>query len=213
MKRFPLLIFDLDGTLIDSFPGILLGLNLALEDFDLAPVDLDWVYQHVGRGARRLVAAAAGNGVEPDELLMRFRQRYREVLLDNSPPLPGVDEALRRLALDHTLAIASNKPLGRVEDLVAHIGWKELMEVVAGPETVGAHKPEPKMIEHILCTAGYCAADTLLVGDMPVDVETGINAGIAVIGVTTGASSKESLLEAGCTAVLESITDLPRWIG
>ena len=160
-----------------------------------------------------MVAAAADNGVEPDDLLMRFRQRYREVLLENSPPFPGVDEALRHLALDHTLAIASNKPLGWVEDLIAHIGWKEMMSIVAGPETVGAHKPDPKMLKYILRATGHCAADTLLIGDMPVDAETGYNAGISVIGVTTGAASREDLLAAGCTEVLESVTDLARWTG
>lgn len=211
MHRYPLLIFDLDGTLVDSFPGITMGLNLALADFGLEPIDLDWVHRHVGRGARRLVAAAADDGVAPDELLARFNQRYSEVLLDSSPPLPGVDQTLRRLALDHTLAIASNKPLAWVEDLVTHIGWTELMAVVAGPETVGAHKPDPTMIEYILETTGYDPTDALLVGDMPIDAETGVNAGIPVVGVTTGAASRQTLVAAGCTTVLDSISDLNDW--
>ncbi len=213
MHPSPLLIFDLDGTLVDSFPGIVLGLNVALADFAMRPIDLDWVHRHVGRGARRLVAAAAGDEVSVDVLLARFKLRYREVLLDNSPPLPGVDEALRQLALTQTLAVASNKPLAWVDDLVAHLGWAELMAVVVGPETVGAHKPDPKMLEHILRATGNGSADALFVGDMPIDAETGINAGIAVVGVTTGAASREDLLKAGCTAVLESVVDLVGWTG
>ncbi len=211
MNPYPLLIFDLDGTLVDSFPGIVLGLNVALADFAIKPINLAWVQRHVGRGERRLVAAAAGEEVSVDELLARFRLRYHEVLLDNSPPLPGVDEALRKLSLNHTLAVASNKPLAWVDDLVAHFGWTELMAVVAGPETVGAHKPDPKMLEYILSETGHGAADTLFVGDMSVDAETGINAGISVVGVTTGAASEEELLQAGCTVVLESVVDLVGW--
>jgi len=213
MKLHPLLIFDLDGTLVDSLPGVVLGLNAALADVALKPIDLAWVHRNVGLGARRLVAAAAGDVVSVDELLPRFRLRYREVLLDNSPPFPGVDEALRQLSLSHVLAVASNKPLAWVEDLVAHFGWSELMAAVVGPETVGVYKPDPKMLEYILRETGHTEKDTFFIGDMPVDVETGINAGIPVVGVTTGAASSEDLRQAGCTVVLESINDLVRWIG
>jgi len=213
MHPYSLLIFDLDGTLVDSLPGVVLGLNAALADFALKPINLDWVHRNVGLGARRLVTAAAGDGVSVDELLARFRVRYREVLLDNSPPFPGVDETLRRLSQNHVLAVASNKPLAWVVDLVDHFGWTELMAAVVGPESVGAYKPDPKMLEHILRETGHSTKDTLFVGDMPVDAETGINAGIPVIGVTTGAASREDLLQAGCIAVLESVVDLVGWVG
>lgn len=207
MKKYPLLMFDLDGTLVDSFPGVMLGLNLALADFDLEPVDLAWIQKHVGHGAPKLVAAAS-NGVPTDKLMARFGQRYDEVVLDHSPPFPGVDDMLRCLAVNHTLAIASNKPRKWVEGLVAHHGWKELITVVASPETAGALKPDPKMIEHIVTRTGHSLSDSLLVGDMLVDVETGLNAGVPVVGVATGAVSKEALREAGCSEVLERVTDL-----
>ncbi len=212
MRRYPLIIFDLDGTLIDSLPGIVLGMNATLADFDIDPIDLDWVRRNVGHGVRPLLAAAAGSSVKTDELLVRFRRRYREVLLENSPPLPGVDATLRNLAHNHTLAIASNKPLAWVDDLVDHFGWRGLMAVVAGPELVDSHKPEPQMLEYILRETGFQAPDALFVGDMQVDGETGVNAGITTVGVTTGAASGEELLEAGCSVVLESVVDLECWI-
>ncbi len=213
MHRYPLLIFDLDGTLIDSFPAIELGLNLALAEFDLAPIDLEWIHRNVGRGAKKLVGAVQSNGIPPEKILNRFKQRFHEVHLENSPPFDGVNETLHRLAENHTLAIASNKPLVWVEELLGHHGWTALMTVIAGPETVDAHKPDPKMLRHILEATGYSSTDALFVGDMPVDAETGYNAGISVIGVTTGAASREDLLAAGCTEVLESVTDLARWTG
>ncbi|RLE35128.1 MAG: hypothetical protein DRJ61_03895 [Acidobacteria bacterium] len=209
MQRYPLLIFDLDGTLIDSFPAIKLGLNRALAEFGLAPIDLDWIHKNVGRGAKKLVGAIQSNGIPPETILSRFKQHFREVHLQNSPALPGVDETLRRLAENHSLAIASNKPLAWIEELLDHHGWNALMAAIAGPETVDAHKPDPKMLKYILESTGYGAGDALFVGDMPIDAETGINAGISVIGVTTGAASREDLLAAGCTEVLESITALP----
>jgi len=208
MQRYPLLIFDLDGTLIDSFPAIKLGLNRALAEFGLAPIDLDWIHKNVGRGAKKLVGAIQSNGIPPETILSRFKQHFREVHLQNSPPLPGVDKTLHRLAENHTLAIASNKPLAWIEELLDHHDWTSLMAVIAGPETVDSFKPDPKMLRHILESTGYGPTDALFVGDMPIDVETGHNAGIPVIGVTTGAASRETLLEAGCTEVLGSVTDL-----
>ncbi|MCD4749849.1 MAG: HAD-IA family hydrolase [Thermoanaerobaculales bacterium] len=210
MSHFRLIIFDLDGTLVDSFPGIRLGLNLALDEFGRPPVDLAWVRRHVGLGARRLIAAAAGDGVGTDDLMARFRHHYDEVLCENSPPFPGTEEVLRELARNHTLAVASNKPIHWVEKLVAHHGWMPLMAAVEGPERAGAHKPDPSMVAKILATTGYDTTEAILVGDMPVDAETGRRAGVSVIGISTGAATAETLREAGCLKVLENISELPR---
>ena len=82
------------------------------------------------------------------------------------------------------------------------------MAVVAGPESAGTLKPDPKFIDYILTQTGHSLSETLLIGDMLVDVETGYNAGVPVIGVATGAVSREDLLNAGCSEVLDSVTDL-----
>lgn len=213
MRTLPrLLIFDLDGTLVDSLPGIRLGLNRALVEFGGEERDLAWVRRHVGFGARHLIAAAAAGQINPEHLLQRFRNYYSEVLTKHSPPFPKVDATLRELARDFTLAVASNKPLPWVERLVAHLRWGELLAAVAGPETAGVHKPAPPMIEAVLMRVGASAQQTMLVGDMPVDAETGANAGIPVVGVTTGSATDEELRSAGCVAVLDGVPDLPAWL-
>jgi len=212
MKECRLIVFDLDGTLVDSFPGIRAGLNLALSDLGLPHRDLAWVRRHVGRGASRLIAAAAVRDGDNDALMAAFRHHYGEVLTDTTQPYPGVDEALIALAVDHTLAIASNKPLRWVERLVDHLGWRPLMASVVGPETTGAHKPDPAMIEAILEQTGRSNTESLLVGDMPVDAETGGNAGIPVIGVATGSCSADDLRAAGCVDVISGVPALPRWL-
>ena len=212
MKEPRLIVFDLDGTLVDSFPGIQTGLNLALSDLGLPHRDLAWVRRHVGRGASRLIAAAAGNDGDNEALMAGFRHHYGEVLTDTTQPYPGVDEALSALAADHTLAIASNKPLGWVERLVDHLGWRGIMAAVVGPETTGAHKPDPAMIEAILEQTGRSNTESLLIGDMPVDAETGGNAGIPVIGVATGSCSTDDLRAAGCVDVISGVPALPRWL-
>ncbi len=212
MKETRLIVFDLDGTLVDSFPGIRTGLNLALSDLGLPHRDLAWVRRHVGRGASRLIAAAAGEDGNHDALMAAFRHHYSEVLTDTTQPYPGVDGALTALAADHTLAIASNKPLRWVERLVDHLGWRGLMASVVGPETTGTHKPDPAMIEAILEQTGRRSSESLLVGDMPVDAETGGNAGIQVIGVATGSCPADDLRAAGCVDVISGVPALPRWL-
>ena len=207
-----LIVFDLDGTLVDSFPGLLLGLNLALSDIGMPTRDLRWVRRHIGHGAARLIASAAGENGDPATLMSAFRHHYGRVIIDATPPYPGIDEALATLATNLTLAIASNKPLPWVNELVDHLGWRPLLAAVVGPETAGATKPDRAMIDAVLDATDIRAEETLLVGDMPVDAETGANAGIPVLGVATGSCSAADLFAAGCIDVLSGVSELPEWI-
>ena len=208
-----LLIFDLDGTLVDSFPGILVGMNLMLNEFGLPEVDLDWLGRHVGRGSMKLVAAAARGQVDPQRMHEVFLARYAEVMVAHTLPFPGVDRALEVLGARYTMAVASNKPLFMVQKLVESLSWCEVMDVVVGPETVNAHKPDPAMIEYVLAQTGRRRSETVYIGDMLVDVETGNNAGIPVIGIASGAASAEQLKAAGCCAVVADIPELVTLLG
>lgn len=216
MKRRPeLILLDLDGTLVDSFPGITEALNEALAAFAAPPVDLEWVRQHVGRGARVLVtdaAAAADGSVDIDRLLEVFRSTYGALHLEKTPPIPGVDTTLRELAADSPLALVSNKPVDWSRDLIRHLGWAPLFAAVEGPETAGARKPDPAMVHRVLETLGVPPDRSLLVGDMEVDVATARAAGVPLVGVTSGARSEMELREAGAGVVLPDLTALPAWL-
>ena len=208
-----LLIFDLDGTLVDSFPGILVGMNLTLNEFELPEVDLAWLGRHVGRGSMKLITAAARGRVDPHHMHEVFLVRYSEVMVENTLPFPGVDCALEVLGSLYSMAVASNKPLHMVEELVESLGWQDIMTAVVGPETVNAHKPDPAMVEYVLSQTGCLRSETVYIGDMLVDVETGINAGIPVIGVASGATSAEQLKAAGCCAVINNVSELVGFFG
>jgi len=212
MADYEVLVFDLDGTLVDSFPGILSALNLALSDFQMPPVDLGWVRKHVGRGASRLIASASGGRVEPSELHHVFRKHYGNVVVEGSRPFPGVEAALDELAAQYALAIASNKPDVWVHQIIDALGWEARFSCVLGPDEAGRHKPDPAMITRILEKTTCTNAEALLIGDMPVDVETGRNAGVSVVGVLTGAATARELMEAGCCETLRGVPDLPGWL-
>ncbi len=212
MVDYRLLIFDMDGTLVDSFQGILRALNMALAELDMPPVDLLWVRKHVGRGAARLIASASGGRVEAQDLFSAFRRSYGEVIVEESRPFPGVEETLEKLGTDFELALASNKPDFWIHEVLRGLGWDHRFQSVMGPESAGAHKPNPAMIDRILEETGARRIESILIGDMPVDAETGSNADIAVLGVLTGAASAEELIDAGCIETIGGVPDLPAWL-
>jgi len=210
-----LILLDLDGTLVDSFPAITLALNEALASRGFDTVSLDWVRRHVGRGARALVADALpgvkdGAGVE--DLLGRFRERYGRLFLDATPPLPGVPETLRMLADRSPLAVVTNKPDDWAKALLDHYGWTGLFSTIQGPEAAGARKPSPEMVLRALNFAQARADDALLVGDMEVDIATARNAGVAMVAVASGARSAAELIAEGAPVVLGGLNELPAWL-
>ena len=207
-----LLIFDMDGTLLDTFPGIMRTLNLALAELEMPAVDLGWVKKHVGRGASRLIADASGGRVDAAELHRAFRHYYSRVIVEESRPFPGVEESLEKLAQHHELALASNKPDFWIHEVLRGLGWEGRFASVMGPQSAGAHKPDPSMIDRILEETGIRRDESILIGDMPVDAETGRAAGIPALGVLTGATSAQELLDAGCIETLDGVPDLPAWL-
>lgn len=216
MERVPdLILLDLDGTLVDSFPAITRALNQALGALNAPPVDMEWVRRHVGRGARALVtdaAAHADGALDIEQLLSAFRRAYEKLHLSETPPLPGVDDALHRLASRSSLALVSNKPVQWSRDLLRHLDWERLFVAVEGPETAGARKPDPAMVRRVLEAAGVAPDRSLLVGDMEVDVETARAAGVPLVAVSSGARSPEELRRAGATVVLPGLAHLPAWL-
>ena len=209
------ILFDLDGTLADSFAAIAAALNRALREEGLPEWDLDWVRRHVGRGAVELVRDAAGG----DELAMRavgrrFAERYREIYLEQTPPMPGALEVVAYVAgrTGGKVGVVSNKYAELCRGWLDHWGFSPFVGAVSGPEASGARKPDPRAVLPVLRKLGVSPAEALLVGDMPIDVATGKACGIPVLAVEGGAATAQELGEAGALAVLGSITDLRGWL-
>jgi HAD superfamily hydrolase (TIGR01509 family) len=211
------LLFDLDGTLADSFAAIRDALNAALREHGLAERDLAWVRTHVGRGAPALVRDAVGH--ENDETLQRsvgarFGADYREIYLDQTPPLPGAGEALAFVAarVGGKVAVISNKYEGLCRAWLAHWGLAPHVAVVVGPDTYGVRKPDPGALLPVLQGFGVAPADALLVGDMEVDVAAARAVGVPMLAVQAEPKAAQALLAAGAVAVLGALGDLPRWL-
>lgn len=210
-------LFDLDGTLADSFAAIRDALNAALRERGLAERDLAWVRAHVGRGAPELVRDAVGH--DADDTFRRsvgelFGAHYRQIYLDGTPPLPGAPEVLAYVAtrVGGRVAVISNKYEELSRAWLAHWGLALHVDVVVGPDTYGVRKPDPAAVRPVLEGFGVDPADALLVGDMEVDAAAARAAGVPMVAVQPDPEGARALLAAGALAVLHALGELPGWL-
>lgn len=205
--RYRGVVFDLDGTLVDSFGAIARSVNRARSAFGLSPMGEPDVRRIVGRGLESLMADVVGPD-RVEEGVKLFREHYARVFADETTALPGAEETVRTLhGRGYRLAVASNKPARFGAPILERLGMLPYVRAVEGPDTAGATKPDPAILGACLRGMGVRPAETLYVGDMVLDVETADRAGIDVVLVPGGASGAEELRETG-RAVLESIVDL-----
>jgi phosphoglycolate phosphatase len=185
-----LLVFDLDGTLVDSVRDLATAVNLALRKAapGSPPLPLGDVRAFVGDGARVLVErslARAGVSLSADEVLPLFLDAYRSCLLDTTRLYPGVAEALDRLR-DRSLAVLTNKPGDLSRTILEGLGVANRFARIWGPEEATERKPRPGGLRRLAHELRVDLGETLLVGDSPIDVRTGRATGVRTVGVTYG---------------------------
>ena len=205
------IIFDLDGTLIDGYDAIAAGVNAARARFGLAPLAVADVRGRVGLGLSHLMADVLG---EPhaEEGAAIFRTTYDAACLNGTRAVPGLAPCLDALrSRGARLSVASNKPVRYSLRILEHLGIADRFDLVAGPETAGAIKPDPAMLRACLTAMATPVERTLYVGDMPLDAEAGERAGIAVVLLAGGSSAREEL-EATGRPVLAGLVELPDWL-
>jgi len=202
------IIFDFDGTLIDSYEAIAESLNHVRTSFSLPEIPAEEIRPMVGHGLEKLIAKAVGSE-RVDEGIRLFRQSYASLCERKTSILPQVKETLD--ALDrrgYQMAIATNKPSYFARDILRALEIDHLFVEVLGPNDVERPKPDPEMIEIIIMRIGLSPEEIVYVGDMPLDVEVGRRAGVAVYAVPTGSASRDALLEARPDRLLHRFSDL-----
>jgi phosphoglycolate phosphatase len=201
-------LFDFDGTLIDSYPAITASVNHVRARHGLPPLGLDEARRHVGRGAGFLLRHTVPGG-DLDADTAAYRQHHPSVLRSGTRLLPGAAEALRALhGRGLRLGVCSNKPVAFTRELLDYLGIAPLLDVALGPEDVERPKPAPDMVLSALRRLDVPAAAALYVGDMTVDVQTARAAGVAVWVVPTGSDDLDSLRQARPDRVLRDLFEL-----
>ncbi|MDR3365751.1 MAG: HAD family hydrolase [Prevotellaceae bacterium] len=186
-----LIIFDLDGTLLNTIADLANSANYALRANGFPTHPLEAYRQFVGNGLSKLLERALPEGEKTEANILRLRASfmpyYREHDTEHSAPYPGVGELLRRLQeLNVALAVASNKYHAATCKLVAHYFPKIRFVKVLGQREGIAPKPDPAIVYEILAAAAVDRRKTLYVGDSNVDMQTALNSGVAACGVTWG---------------------------
>jgi phosphoglycolate phosphatase len=181
---FSLIVFDLDGTLVDSRRDLAESANELLAECGVNPLPQEAVVRMVGGGAALLVARAfAASGVErPGDAVARFLEIYDRRLLNHTLPYPGMDEVLGALATRVSLAVLTNKPLAPTRSILAGLNLARhfAAEAVIGGDGPFPRKPDPAGLHHLLSRAAASPADTLFVGDSMVDWRTARGAATAI---------------------------------
>jgi phosphoglycolate phosphatase len=189
LARPAAIVFDLDGTLIDSRRDITTAINRMREGYGLPPLSLDQVVRMVGEGARVLIKRAVGAELPAerlDEALAVYLDRYREVCLDTTRPYPGVEEMLADLSGAFPLALLSNKGEALSRQVLEGLGLAPYFRQILGGDSLPSRKPDPAGLVLLAERLGVPVDRLLLVGDTRVDAETARAAGCPFVLVEWG---------------------------
>ncbi|HLW55430.1 MAG TPA: HAD-IA family hydrolase [Candidatus Angelobacter sp.] len=195
-----LLIFDLDGTLVDSRADLSNSVNAMLRHYGKPELPADIIASYIGNGAPMLVRRALGDPDDENfvqEALLYFMAYYREHKLDHTYVYEGIREALEAIVKGHNgsspnaaqtlkMAVLSNKPVGPSRGIVDALGLGHFFFQVYGGNSFHTKKPDPAGVQALLEESSAAAGQTVIIGDSEVDIITARNAGIYSVGVTYG---------------------------
>jgi phosphoglycolate phosphatase len=191
--RPPIIVFDLDGTLIDTAPDLIESLNHALTPGGFEPVDHSMVGTIVGMGGRAMIERVfTMNQRRVDPALIEqhhevFLEHYTAGIPGRSRPYPGVLEAIARAAdAGYIFAICTNKPETMAVSLIERLGLSPLFGAICGADTFAFRKPDPRHLTETIERAGGDPGRALMVGDSRTDIDTAKAAGIPVVAVDFG---------------------------
>jgi phosphoglycolate phosphatase len=190
LRRIKLVIFDLDGTLIDSELDLAASVNAMLRHFGRKELPLQVIGTYIGDGAPMLIRRALGDPADREFLqdaLNYFLAYYRDHKLDNTYPYMGIKPALQHIAsAGRKLAVLTNKPVRASQGILAGLGLAECFFQVYGGNSFETKKPDPLGANTLMLEVGAQPDETVMVGDSGVDILTARNAGLWSVGVTYG---------------------------
>jgi phosphoglycolate phosphatase len=207
--RYRAVLFDLDGTLVDSYAALAEAVNFARRQHGLHELSGARIREFIGDGLDKLLERAFGRGDVPRSARDAFESRYDEICCEESKVLAEVEATLETLAeMGVVMAVCTNKPTGFSRKILEFLKLAPYFRAIVGPDLAGARKPEARHVLHTLEATACAAGDTLFVGDMPIDVHAARNSGVDVAVVATGSSTPEQLKASDPDHYLDRFSDL-----
>lgn len=219
MTQHPTVVFDLDGTLVDTAPDLISALNFVLRREGLPPVPLASARNMIGAGARKLIERALeaeGRSImvkDVDSMTADFIDHYAEHIADASRPFEGLEGALDDLSgRGCRLAVCTNKLEWLSKRLLDELGLSRRFAAICGADTFGVSKPDPAILQQTVARAGGVLASTIMVGDAGTDIGVARRAGVPVIGVSFGYTDVP-IAELKPDRLIHHMRDLPGAVG
>lgn len=211
-----LVVFDLDGTLIDSAADLAAAINSMLADLGCEPLEVAEVRRMIGDGVAMLVARALAarrcERADPAQAAAIFMRHYESDATSLTTAFPGVEEALQRLeAAGVALAVCTNKPERITADILDQLGLARYFSRVIGGDSLPFRKPDPRVLLTLVETFAAAPESSLLVGDSEVDAATADAAGVPFVLMKHG-YRRGPAEEIRCIAALDSFAQLPRLV-
>jgi phosphoglycolate phosphatase len=207
--RYRAVLFDLDGTLVDSYTALAEAVNYARRKHGLPELSTIRIRDLVGDGLEKLLQRAFEVVDVPGSVVDAFETRYDEICCHESKVLEDVETTLDELSrLGVLMAVCTNKPTSFSRKILDFLDLSRHFQAIVGPDLAGARKPDAQHVLHTLHAVGADLTDTLFVGDMPIDVRAARNSGIDVAVVATGSSTIDQLTEAAPDHFLGRFADL-----
>jgi phosphoglycolate phosphatase len=207
--RYRAVLFDLDGTLVDSYGALAEAVNHARRAHGLGDLPETSIRGFVGDGLEKLLQRAFGSDDVPASVHTAFEARYDEICCSESRVLDDVEHTLEALSdLGVPMAVCTNKPTFFSRKILDFLGLGRHFRAVVGPDLAGARKPDGQHVLRTLEEAGCGAEQALFVGDMPIDIQAARNSGLDVAVVTSGSSTREQLIAAEPDHILDRFSDL-----
>src|SRR4030042_4374051 len=202
-----LIMFDLDGTLVNTAQDITNALNFAIKPNDIKILTVEDTIQLIGEGISRLAEKILS--VETmhlkSEIMNRFLEYYSEHLIEHSKEYPYVKETRENLTTVKK-AVISNKREDLSKRLLEELGLSEYFDLIIGSDTTGERKPSPVPVLYVINKLGLSGDESIIVGDSNYDIEAGKKAKVKTVAVTYGYRSRESLL--GADYIIDDIREL-----
>uniref|UniRef100_A5WBH6 Phosphoglycolate phosphatase n=1 Tax=Psychrobacter sp. (strain PRwf-1) TaxID=349106 RepID=A5WBH6_PSYWF len=223
MTAKKLLIFDFDGTLIDSVPDLAEATNTMLTRLNKTPYPVDMIRNWVGNGSRMLVKRALVGAIEVAEGQLTstavdhaesvFFDAYAQISGQNTVAYPHVDSGLKQLKqAGFTLALVTNKPIQFVPKILQSFGWQSLFEQVLGGDSLPVKKPDPAPLLHVCETLDISPEQAVMIGDSKNDILAGQNANMDTLGLSYGYNYGQDIRSLNPTEAFDDFQSLVDWL-
>lgn len=204
------IIFDLDGTLVDSLADLADAANFALSCFGQPTHSTETLKTMIGDGTRTFISRALPQNRQDlvEQVLVKMREKYIDICLNNTHPYKGIKETLDELKKHGIkMAVITNKDQKMSEKIISHF-FGNYFQIVMGTVDAVPLKPDTKAVLYVLDRFGVKTDSALFVGDSNIDIKTAKAAGITSIGVKWGFRSEQELVEAGANFIINSPNEL-----